>query len=124
MNYKRRSRSLDKRRWAACGCCEIITPGKEPIEDGSCMGKASKKKPRPKKDKCPVNRVHEWYKEDVIETRRYIHPFYKHLKSYDLHYHQKTCIHCWKVVRKSIRQPYSWRRNKLVLPKRPVKEVL
>lgn len=122
MHYKRRSRRLDKTRWAACGCCEIITKNKqEPVENEICNGKAKKTKPRPKKDRCPVKGTHEWYIERVQDTHIY------RLQGARLHawtdtYDKKTCIHCWKEVKKRIYEPYrGYRDRPKVLPKRPVK---
>jgi hypothetical protein len=68
MNYKRRSRRRDKRNMAKCGCCEIITPGKEPIEDGVCNGKSRSKRVTPKKTKCSAGGSHEWVHESDTIT--------------------------------------------------------
>ena len=89
MHYKRRSRRLDKRRWASCGCCFIITPGKEPIEDGPCNGYVRSKKPSKPKERCSANRVHEWYREEVVGT--------DYWSDREFRYKRKTCIHCWLV---------------------------
>lgn len=92
-----------------------------PIIDGVCNGpKHSKKKRPPKKEKCHVNRVHEWYKE-TLEERDFWTPhvrcdeclrlgrkgFYGpyvygcrihgEREYYNIHTHIATCIHCWKV---------------------------
>jgi hypothetical protein len=68
MHHKRRSRRQDKRNMLACGCCEDIRGGKIPVEDGPCTGRVTPKKPTPKKEKCPVNGTHEWYRETTVRV--------------------------------------------------------
>lgn len=116
MHYKRRSRRRDHRHMAACGCCEIITANKFPIEDGPCTGNPKPKKPKPAKDRCSVNRTHEWYVEDFEKTT---YGYFGTTRTY--HYRRSTCIHCWKVKDKPVRQPYRWRSGPLRIPKRTVK---
>jgi hypothetical protein len=127
MHHRRRSRRRDKRNVFPCGCCwdynERKNRGPQIDEDEVCMGKAKSKKPRPKKDKCPVNRVHEWYRETVIEEYwvRWTRPGRKMEAEFEV----KTCIHCWKAIKKRIYMPYvsEWRLRKRPIPKRPVKEI-
>src|SRR3982751_446596 len=99
MHHKRRSRRSDSKYI----CCTYCTPDpmrKAPVDSEVCMGKVKAKKPRPKKDKCPVNRVHEWYVEE--ETEIY-YGWYTD-KEYVRRYKVFTCIHCWKVKQKLIRE--------------------
>lgn len=125
MHYKRRSRRSTKRRLAACGCCEIINPDKLPIEDGPCTGKVKRKKPRKPKEKCPVNRTHEWYKEWVTVEEAYWSYALKGYKLLRREVYKATCIHCWKEKELKRKYPPSdWRiqyRKSFVLPKRPLK---
>lgn len=101
-----------------------------PMGDVASQGKVRSKKKRPKKEKCPINRVHEWYRETVWKDE----PKYAYDSLYDLRtwqvigtkkveYKVKTCIHCWKKEEKKIydRKPW-WRGHyKVTLPKRPVR---
>lgn len=130
MHHRRRSRRRDKRTMLPCGCCEDIRGGKglpQINENEVCMGKAKKAKPKPKKDKCPVNRVHEWYKEVITEeswvpVHHWWYGYQPGKKEKVEHtYNVRTCIHCWKVVKTRYYEPYRYSNRKLVLPKRPVK---
>lgn len=124
MHHKRRSRRNDKTPMLSCGCC-VDTRAKQvgPIEDGPCTGKAKKKKPTPKKDKCPVNRTHEWYKEWVEVPLYNYYDFCDRIFGRKRRVFQATCIHCWKTKElKSERKPPAWRTSKVkVLPKREVR---
>lgn len=126
MHYRRTSKSPSE-KMAPCGCCALRSAGNEPQIDESeiCNGYSrKKKKPRPKKEKCPVNGTHEWYKEWT--TEEYTFGFNRNYKlirwSEDVL--QFTCIHCWKVKTKRVRASWSgtdsWRNRKRTLPKRPV----
>ena len=98
MHHKRRSRRRDKRTMAPCGCCTVWdgrgNTRQAPVEDGPCTGKPRKKKPTPKKDKCPINRTHEWYKEWETKTES-VH-FFSRTYTVTRRTHKATCIHCWK----------------------------
>jgi hypothetical protein len=126
MHHRRRSRRRDKRTMLPCGCCEDIRGGRaapQIDENEVCMGKAKAKKSRPKKkDKCLVNRKHEWYVETVVE--QYRSPWTNILREWTSTYRVSTCIHCWRVKKKLVREPFganSWRLRKRPIPKRPVK---
>jgi hypothetical protein len=145
MHYKRRSRSKDSNYdidWDSTS-----RERKLPVEDGPSNGKIRSKRTKPKKDKCPVNGTHEWYKE-WVEWEHYYYTglpgwrdcdtcswdrwryFYcaKHRERHDytIREHRATCIHCWvtKVLKRDSGrfERYSWRRNRrLKLKKRTVK---
>lgn len=73
-----------------------------PIVDEVGKYKNVTKKTSPKKDKCPCNDRHEWYKEWLIEDVNFIDSRY----SWKAHMYRWTCIHCWKtkvVKRQSLR---------------------
>ena len=97
-----------------------------PLGDVPCNGKRhGKKKQRKAKDKCPVNRVHEWYKEDVT-VLEWVYPYdWQNRRPYQVEnkYHIETCIHCWKEKKQRVYEHKHWwsSRYKLVLPKRPVR---
>lgn len=145
MHYKRRSRRRDKAHYAPCGCCVDNHAGqKAPIESEICNGKSRSKRVRPKKERCPANGTHEWYKEWVEETDWHI-PYQNRscdecgawfcaIHGERIYFkrrnHQATCIHCWTVKilktesdrRPSRRPGYSrYGFGKLYLPKRRVK---
>lgn len=124
MHHRRRSRRRDKRIMAPCGCCEVFGPaskhGPQIDESEICMGKDKKVKPKPKKERCPVNRTHEWYKEEVTEMYEYT---WWDLPAQERVYDKRTCIHCWKVIKKPRYPRYVSEWRKLKLPKRPVKEI-
>lgn len=99
-------------------------------DDTPSNGKShGKKKVRKPKEKCPVNRVYEWYKEEIPNPDRYSY-FHEKWFPDEGTYTLWTCIHCWKE-HKPGRKFRGWRRRfgssasyrtaKLVLPKRPVK---
>lgn len=137
-NYKRRSRSRDKRTLLPCGCCEDIRGGsKLPIEDGPCTGKKMGKQTRKPKEKCPVNGTHEWYTEsetirkhqdtgksgywkcdncDFWSWQRRLCVEHLIRRFYTETVTTKTCIHCWTTkVKKS--QP-QWEDGKGKYPSR------
>jgi hypothetical protein len=96
-----------------------------PLGDVPSNGKVRSKRERKPKEKCPVNRVHEWYREEV-EQETWHYPFWGERKPYTTldRYKVKTCIHCWKEVKTKIWVRGSYRasfRGRLVIPKRPVK---
>jgi hypothetical protein len=97
-----------------------------PLGDAPCNGKAhGKKKARKTKDKCPVNRVHEWYTEWSIKDYEY-RLWNDKVIRWTERVQEKTCIHCWKAKLIRVREDrYGWRyaRNvrKPTYPKRPVK---
>lgn len=62
-----------------------------PVVDEVGRHKKSSKKAAPKKDKCPCNDKHEWYKEWVVEDETFL------LYSWEVRRYRWTCIHCWKV---------------------------
>jgi hypothetical protein len=78
-----------------------------PLGDRPSTGKARAKiKQRKPKDRCSVNRTHEWYKEEVVETHRYDMPGFVRWNAMHTEaqrvtrvrtYRIATCIHCWKV---------------------------
>lgn len=112
-HYKRRSMRRDKTKMLPCGCCRDISEDRqEPIEDGSCMGKKRSKRKTPKKDRCPVNRVHVWRTQIVEKT------WYGSVTRKDKLF---TCVHCGKQKSRYIPGPSSYRNRKKVLPKREVK---
>lgn len=115
MHHKRRSRRRDKRTMLPCGCCEGFRGGRNaprPDESEVCNGKKLSRRTRPKKEKCPVNGTHEWYKEWVYgEDYRFecvTHTYYSCAwnRKPDCDFKRKywkwrkrtaTCIHCWEV---------------------------
>ena len=64
-------------------------------------------KTRKPKEKCPVNRTHEWYVEDIFTTDVSYYPLFADIvtKKVERTYLKRkaTCIHCWKE--KLIRRP-------------------
>lgn len=62
-----------------------------PIVDEVGKYKSVSKKTSPKKDKCPCNDRHEWYKEQVTTVEPFLYSLLK------VNVHIWTCIHCWKV---------------------------
>lgn len=128
MHHKRRSRRRDKRTMLPCGCCEDIRSGKAiPRIDESeiCNGKSrSKKKPRSPKERCPVNRTHEWYYEWVIQTTPLYWSRWTWMSTREYKYRIKkaTCIHCWKEKRLKVHDETGnwWRSRPKALPKRKV----
>jgi hypothetical protein len=125
-HHKRRSRRKDKRDLYPCGCC--IKPEKgdkgspQISENEVCNGFPRKKKDRPKKDKCPAAKAHEWYKEAVTKE-----DYWRGEYTFE----RWTCIHCWKEkipntrgdIWRRRRRRYSnarYRSYKLQLPKREV----
>lgn len=172
MHHRRRSRRRDKRTMLSCGCCEDIRSGRglpRIDEPEVCMGKAKKRKPRPKKSRCSKGGAHEWYREWIeekdfrrevvsrclvceVEHEKWIiqHERWKREFGWDyskwgspyqayyctLHGEKKfftrrrkvaTCLKCWEVkVEKTTDDYYDlwWPSSrKMVLPKRPVKEL-
>lgn len=123
MHHKRRSRRADSKHnigWRAT-CSER----KLPIEDGPCNGGPHSKRRKPPKDKCPANRVHEWYKENV-ELEEWAYRYWwerDYARPYKVKrlYHIETCIHCWKEKKTRVYSRWEYRHRKLVLPKRKVK---
>ncbi len=93
-----------------------------PIIDEVGLHKSKKKKASPKKEKCPVNGTHEWYREWTTIQRVYISashgywtcqdcrkvmnettwndrrycPAHMVKTPYEIHTCLDTCIHCWK----------------------------
>lgn len=115
-----------------------------PIIDEVGLHKGKKKKQRPAKERCPVNRTHEWYREwQTIEKvhvsgrpgywncqdcrkLRQSGPYWfenfcpEHIVQtrYEVHARTDTCIHCWKV--KVIKtEPSLWRLSKRKRPYLP-----
>jgi len=101
---------------APCGCCPIATPEKAPPvdDDAPSNGKRRSKRKRVQKERCAINRVHEWYTETISETSEW------NGVTFTDTYRVRTCIHCWKVKKKWLPRRL-WRegRNR-VLPKREV----
>lgn len=128
MHHRRRSRRRDKRHMLSCGCCESFNRDTDhpDIDDNEiCNGRPKRKKPRPKKDKCPVNGTHEWYKEPFVEDCSFSYSFthdYK-LVRWSEEGILSTCIHCWRTKFKRQRTVWdnTYRNRKRTPPKRPVK---
>lgn len=127
-HHKRRSRRRDKLSYYPCGCCVREERRSPDLDDSEiCNGKPRSKRKRPKKDKCPVNRTHEWYREEKIETQ----PLFRWGVEYawlprgtvTRRYKVKTCIHCFVEKKTLVREPWDsdWRKRKKIIPKRPVK---
>lgn len=117
-----------------------------PILDEVGRHKSSKKRASPKKEKCPVNGTHEWYREtqviekiavsgrngywscqDCLKLRRdalgWVYnvvfcSFHRVETPYTITARTATCIHCWKVKDKETKESYAWR---LPPRKRPYK---
>jgi len=82
------------------------------------MGRVKTKRQRPKKERCPVNRTHEWYRENLIKISFEWHWFKRDRKTrentyrqYEItrHYKKRTCIHCWK---EQSTDNWKWRESK------------
>jgi hypothetical protein len=123
-------------------------PDPLPLGDIPCNGKRHSKRKRPKKERCPVNGTHEWYREWIVREDFYV-PYHRceicadrwNLVNWGCwshgerhHYTERiylaTCIHCWKEkklksesdrYRRRIPGYSRWGGRKLVLPKRAVK---
>jgi hypothetical protein len=128
MHYKRRSRRRGDYDWYET---QRYYEKQAPAPTEVCNGKSRAKHKRPKKDKCPRNRVHEWYKETVTESGRYWWPYAAEpgMRVISRTYEKWTCIHCWKekVKKPRHRTPRRrWggghvaKRYGYYLPKRPV----
>lgn len=77
---------------ASCGCCEIFSRAKEPIEDGSCNGFA-KATPKPI-EYCPSRpgrKRHEYLPDSRTETYRRL---WGEREEYTVTRHFKLCVHC------------------------------
>lgn len=76
-----------------------------PISDNAVMGGPRPKKPRrKKKERCPVNRVHEWYIETAITTEHFRHWWRTdEWITHTMEVQTRTCIQCWKVQKRSRR---------------------
>lgn len=84
-----------------------------PVMDGPVTGKTTKKKVRKPKEKCPVNRTHEWYVEDIFSTEVSFYPLFADFvtKKVERTYLKRkaTCIHCWKEKWIRRRSRHYWR---------------
>lgn len=115
-----------------------------PITDEVGRHKSRKKKPTVKKQRCPINGTHEWYREVLTETRinRHSKPgywkcvdcraLYERDAWYDRHYcpdhliedpyevitRLDTCIHCW-AKREKVTEPDYWRLYSRQRPYKP-----
>jgi hypothetical protein len=91
-----------------------------PDDAVSTSGHRSKRKV-PKKEKCPVNRVHEWYKEESTHEFTYVLWNDKTL-TWTENVVEYTCIHCWKIKLHRYSSRYHNYRSdrKRSLPKRSV----
>jgi hypothetical protein len=75
-----------------------------PIPDGAVTGGPRAKKPRrKKKERCPVNRVHEWYIEIEIVTEEFRHWWTNEWRTSKAEVQTRTCIQCWKIQKRSRR---------------------
>ena len=97
MQY-RRTGSMRTEAMASCGCCWLRSADSSPQinESEICMGKGKRKKPRPKKEKCPVNGTHEWYKEHTTVEYNWSFGPRRRLYKWSEDAVEWTCIHCWK----------------------------
>lgn len=102
MHHKRRSRRRDKASYYPCGCCVRPERDVAPVESEICNGKSRGKKARPKKEKCPVNGTHEWYKERVKEVTPSFVWFGRKTSERTYYFDKKTCIHCWVEKEKPV----------------------
>lgn len=104
-------------------------------DDAPSTGRSRGKKITKKKEKCPAGKAHEWYKEEVTVSE-WAYPYSWENRRPYLVEHTRivwTCINCWKAHTPRTRRVYkgwrvrynrsSWRTTKLVLPKRPIKEL-
>lgn len=105
-----------------------------PIIDEVGLHKSRKKKASPKKEKCPVNGTHEWYREwttvkkihvsakrgywDCQDCRKAMNEGFWYDRHYclvhevrtpyEIHTCLDTCIHCWKERTPKAHKRYSW----------------
>jgi hypothetical protein len=77
-------------------------------DDAVTGGPKPKKKARKPKERCPVNGTHEWYREEGIETEHFGGHWHWWRKDFwvekytrDYTVQTRTCIHCWKVQKRS-----------------------
>jgi hypothetical protein len=115
-----------------------------PIVDEVGKHKKMAAKSPPKKERCPINGTHEWYREWTVETKihtdakqgywkcdacnrlreelgwypRTYCPAHIIVTPYEVHTRTDTCIHCW-VEKKRVSQPSVWTLNRRPRPYKP-----
>jgi hypothetical protein len=142
-NFKRRSRRTDKRRYYPCGCCVDRRANNklrrhDYVDDDPSNGKVRSKRKRPKKVKLGPKCRHEWYREDMQETRYSIECGkpdcnlwhnswgangeycmdwkapggekyrWREKVPYVVTWEQATCINCWEVRKYNVLDPTQW----------------